>query len=165
MTTNHMDFDPNESIDLAQLFAMVQRWAWLFLVGILLGAAGAYFYSRTQTPVYEATTNILVTRNSQQTVGDLTQSMNLTQLVETYVRMLSMDEFLGIVSQRVNYPVQAENVDVSALTNTQIIELRVQDIDPARAAQIADTMVAVLVEQNESLQASREKSRSPNYRS
>ena len=150
-----MDFDPNESIDLAQLFAMVQRWAWLFLVGILLGAAGAYFYSRTQTPVYEATTNILVTRNSQQTVGDLTQSMNLTQLVETYVRMLSMDEFLGIVSQRVNYPVQAENVDVSALTNTQIIELRVQDIDPARAAQIADTMVAVLVEQNESLQASR----------
>ena len=153
--TSQADETWDETIDFKRLFAVLQRWLWLLFVGLTIGALSAYIYSRTQTPVYEATTNILVTRNSQQTVVDLTQSLNLTQLVETYVRMLSMDEFLDIVSQRVNYEVTAENVNVSALQNTQIIELRVEDVDPRRAALIADTMVAVLVEQNETLQASR----------
>jgi len=145
----------DETIDFRRLFAVLQKWVWLLVAGLAIGAISAYIFSRTQTPVYEATTNILVTRNSQQTVADLTQSLNLSQLVETYVRILSMDDFLGIVSQRVDYEVAAENVDVSALTNTQIIELQVQDADPRRAARIADTMVAVLIEQNETLQASR----------
>ena len=149
---------PNEfedTIDFKRLFNTLQRWAWLLVLVTLLGAAAAYFYSRQQTPVYEATTNILVTRNSQQTVGDISQSLNLSQLVETYVRMLSLDEFLGIVSERLDYKVASGNVNVSALTNTQVIQLKVEDVDPARAALIADTMVIVLGEQNESLQAGR----------
>jgi len=65
---------PNEfedTIDFKRLFTTLQRWAWLLVLVTVLGAAVAYFYSRQQTPVYEATTNILVTRNSQQTVGDI----------------------------------------------------------------------------------------------
>lgn len=149
---------PNEfedSIDFKRLFTTLQRWAWLLVLVTVLGAAVAYFYSRQQTPVYEATTNILVTRNSQQTIGDISQSLNLSQLVETYVRMLSLDEFLGIVSERLDYNVNTGNVNVSALTNTQVIQLKVEDVDPVRAALIADTMVIVLGEQNESLQAGR----------
>ncbi|MEW6401069.1 MAG: polysaccharide biosynthesis tyrosine autokinase, partial [Chloroflexota bacterium] len=145
----------DETIDFRRLLTVVQRWAWLLALGLVIGAVAAFIFSRMQTPMYEATTNILVTRNSQQTVGDLTQSLSLTQLVETYVRMLSMDEFLGIVSERVNYEVIAENVSVSALANTQIIVLHVQDMDPARASLIADTMVLVLIERNEALQAGR----------
>ena len=79
---------------------------------------------RQQTPVYEANTSILVTLNSQPSIGDLSQSLDLTQLVETYVRMLSLDQFLGIVSQRLGYKVDAKNVDVTSLPNTQVIQLR-----------------------------------------
>ena len=145
----------DDSIDFKKIFTTLQQWAWLLILGAALSAGSAYFYSRQQTPVYEATTNILVTRNSQQTVGDLSQSLNLSQLVETYVRMLSLDEFLNIVSQRLGYEVAVGIVKVSALTNTQVIQLKVQDTDPARAALIADTMVIVLGEQNETLQAGR----------
>jgi len=142
-------------VDFKRIFTALQRWAWLMIVMMTLGAVAAYYYSRQQTPVYEATTNILVTRNSQPSIGDLSQTLNFSQIVETYVRMLSLDEFLGIVSQRVGYPVDSENVTVSALTNTQVIQLQVRDVDPARAALIADTMVVVLGEQNETLQAGR----------
>jgi polysaccharide biosynthesis transport protein len=145
----------DDAIDFKRLFTTLQRWAWLLVLAAVLSAVCAYIYSRQQTPVYEATTNILVTRNSQQSIGDLSQTLNLSQIVETYVRMLSLDEFLGIVSQRLGYKVEADNVKVSALTNTQVIQLQVQDIDPARAALIADTMVTVLREQNETLQAGR----------
>ncbi len=145
----------DDAIDFKRLFAALQKWAWLLILVTALGAGSAYYYSRQQTPVYEATTNILVTRNSQQTIGDISQSLNLSQLVETYVRMLTLDEFLGIVSERLGYTVTTGNVNVAALTNTQVIQLRVQDTDASRAALIADTMVTVLGEQNESLQAGR----------
>ena len=143
------------AIDFRRLLSALQRWAWLLMLATAVGAVFAYLYSRQQTPVYEATTNVLVTLNSQQSIGDLSTSLNLSQLVETYVRMLSLDEFLGIVSQRVGYKVDVKNVDVTSLPNTQVIQLKVQDVDPARAAKIADTMVTVLREQNETLQAGR----------
>lgn len=145
----------DDAIDFKRLFTTLQTWAWLLILAAVLSAVSAFIYSRTQTPVYEATTNVLVTRNSQQTVGDLSQSLNLSQLVETYVRMLSLDEFLNTVSERLGYKVDKGNINVSALTNTQVIQLKVQDPDPARAAQIADAMVVVLGEKNESLQAGR----------
>jgi capsular exopolysaccharide synthesis family protein len=144
-----------EKIDFKRLFSVLQRWAWLFVLLMLVGAASAYGFSRRQTPVYEATTNILVSRSSQQQVADISQSLNITQLVETYSKMLSMQEFLDIVSERQKYEVQPGNISVKALPNTQVIELRVQDENPVRAAQIADTMVSVLRERNESLQAGR----------
>ncbi len=152
---NEFEDNFDDAVDFKRLFTTLQRWVWLLVLAAVLSAFSAYVYSRQQTPVYEATTNILVTRNSQQSVGDISQSLNFSQLVETYVRMLSLDEFLGIVSQRLGYEVETENVNVSALTNTQVIELKVEDVDPARAALIADTMVLVLGEQNETLQAGR----------
>jgi succinoglycan biosynthesis transport protein ExoP len=152
---NEFEDNFDDAIDFKRLFAILRSWVWLLILVVVLCAVSAYFYSRQQTPVYEATTNILVTRNSQQSLGDLSQTLNLSQIVETYVRMLSLDEFLGIVSQRLGYKVETENVDVSALPNTQVIQLKVQDVDPNRAALIADTMVTVLGEQNETLQAGR----------
>ena len=152
---NEFEDTSADAIDFNKLLFTLQRWAWLLALCAVIGAATAYFFSARQTPIYEAATDILVTRNSQQSVGDLTQSMNLTQLVETYKSMLVMNEFLGIVSERLNYAVPGGSVTVSAPPNTQIIELRVQDTDPARAALIADTMVVVLGEQNETLQAGR----------
>ncbi len=153
--SNEFEHNSDVAIDFKRLLAILQQWAWLLILAVALGAAAAYAFSRQQTPVYEATTNILVTRNPQPTVGDLTQSLDLSQLLTTYVRMLSLDEFLGIVSQRVGYKVDPKNINVSALTNTQVIQLKVQDVDPKRAALIADTMVKVLGEQNETLQAGR----------
>lgn len=153
--SNEFEDNYDDAIDFRRIFSALLRWLWLLLLVTAIGVASAYFYSRQQTPVYEATTNVLVTRNSQQTIGDISQSLNITQLVETYVRMLTLNEFLGIVSERLGYTVATGNVKVSALTNTQVIQLHVQDTDPARAALIADTMVIVLGEQNESLQAGR----------
>jgi polysaccharide biosynthesis transport protein len=153
---------PNESennfdaaIDFKRLFTILQNWAWLLILVTVLGALSAYGCSRLQTPVYEATTNILITRNLQQSVGDFSQTLSLSEVVQTYVSRLSLDEFLETVSQRLGYKVETDNVNVSALPNTQVIQLRVQDVDPVRAALIADTMINLLREQNEALQAGR----------
>jgi len=154
--TNQSETANDDVLDLKKIFFILQKWLWLLIVGAVLSATAAYFFSIRQTPVYQATTNILVARNSsQQTVGDISQSLNLTQLVETYVRMMGTDEFLRVVSQKIGYTIQPDAVEVSGLPNTQVIELKVQDEDSARAALIADTMVSLLRERNETLQAGR----------
>jgi capsular exopolysaccharide synthesis family protein len=142
-------------IDLKKLFTILLRWTWLLVLGAVMSAVASFLFSQRQTPVYEATTSILVTRSSVPTVADLSQTLSLSQVVDTYVRMMSADEFLDIVSQKMGYQVETENVNVVALPNTQVIQLQVQDIDPVRAALTADTMVKILREQNAAMQAGR----------
>lgn len=152
---NEFEDSVNYANDSKRLLTTLQRWSWFLILMVAVGAGSTYLYSRLQTPVYEATTSILVTRNSQQTLADLSQTLSLSQLVDTYVRMLSLDEFLETVSQRLSYKVETRNVDVSAFPNTQVIQLQVRDNDPIRATRIADTMVVVLEEQTDTLIAGR----------
>ena len=76
--TNDFEDSFDDVIDFKKLITTLQMWVWLLVLLTVIGASAAYFYSRQQTPVYEATTNVLVTRNSQQSVGDISQSLNLS---------------------------------------------------------------------------------------
>jgi len=139
--TGQKDEMRDVTIDLGKLLAVLQTWVWLLVAGVAVGAIAAYIFSRTQTPVYEASTNILVTRNSEQTVANVTQPLNLTQLVEMYVRMLSMDDFLGIVSERVDYEVTAENVK----NRIGVVSFTIDKIHPHEIAYLLDERAAILV--------------------
>jgi uncharacterized protein involved in exopolysaccharide biosynthesis len=47
-------------MELKRYFALARRWAWLGILGLLLGAAGGYFYSAQQTPLYQASTRFVI---------------------------------------------------------------------------------------------------------
>jgi Mrp family chromosome partitioning ATPase/uncharacterized protein involved in exopolysaccharide biosynthesis len=47
--------------------------------------------------------------------------------------------------------IKADNIQVSTIPNTLIIQIKVQDTDSQRAATIANTLVEVLIQQNENL--------------
>ncbi len=96
----------------------------------------------------------MITRpSSQGQVADITQSLNVQQISQTYVALLTQDSIMSDVFQRAGD--LGEKVTVSEVSNTQLIDIRVQGSDPAHAATIADTMVQVLIEQNELTQTGR----------
>jgi len=143
-------------LDIKRLLDLLRRNIWLLLFGVLISGLAAYGASRVQTPIYEASTQVMVTRSSSQgPVTDLTQALNSQQISQTYVELLSQDWVREAVAGRVGGVITKKQVQVSAAANTQIIRITVEDPDPARAAFIADTLVDVLIEQNESIQASR----------
>jgi uncharacterized protein involved in exopolysaccharide biosynthesis len=39
---------------------LLRRWAWLLILGVLLGGGAAYAFSVTQSPLYQATTRVMV---------------------------------------------------------------------------------------------------------
>jgi polysaccharide biosynthesis transport protein len=62
---------------------------------------------------------------------------------------------LDPASERLGYNVSAGQITLLRIADTQMMELRVQDSSPQRAAEIANILVDVLIEQNEALLASR----------
>src|SRR3972149_4852972 len=139
---------------LKQYIQIVQRWAWLLVLGLVLGGAGGYVASRLQDPVYQASTRALVVRAPQDRSTDPTYFTD-QQLVQTYVELLNTQPVRDGASERLGYEVDEKQIKVKQTLNTQIIDLTIEDQDPRRAADIANILVEVLIEQNETLQAGR----------
>lgn len=133
---------------------MVRRWAWLLVLGLILGASAGYFGSTYQKPVYEASTQLLVIRAPQDRSSDLTY-LSDQQQVQTYIQLLNTQPVRDNASARLGFKMEKEQVKIQQIRDTQIIEVTVEDHDPQHAADIANILVEVLIEQNETLQSSR----------
>jgi capsular exopolysaccharide synthesis family protein len=141
-------------MELKQYLSLLRRWAWLLGLGVILGALIGYIASLYQVPVYEASTRILVTHAPQDKTSDMTYLTD-QQLTQTYVQLLTTQPVLDAVSLQLVYTVDPHRINVKPIANTQIIQLSFEDNDPARAAAVANTLVKVLIDQNENLQAGR----------
>lgn len=141
-------------MELKQYLQIIRRWIWLLVLGLILGAAGGYAASRMQEPVYQASTRALVMRAPQERSSDLTY-LSDQQLVQTYVQLLNTQPVRDGASEVLGFAVEKDQVRVQQTRDTQIIEVIIEDGDPQQAYQIANVLVQVLIEQNESLQAGR----------
>ncbi len=141
-------------MELKQYLEMLRRWAWLLILGLVLGAAGGYVGSRLQTPIYQANTRIMAMRASQGTTSDLT-ILNDQQLAQTYIQLLTTKPVLDAAATDLGFGIDAKQLQIQQVGTTQVIQLTVEDKDPTRSAAIANTLVQSLIDQNENLQAGR----------
>ena len=141
-------------MELRQYLQIIRRWAWLLIVGLILGGAGGYVGSRMQEPVYQASTRAMVLRAPQERPSDLSY-LSDQQLVQTYVQLLNTQPVRDGASARLGYAIGKEQITVQQTRDTQIIEVIVEDGNPQRVAEIANVLVDVLIEQNETLQTGR----------
>ena len=141
-------------MELKQYLQIVQRWAWLLILGLVLGAAGGYFASRYQTPVYQATTRAMVMRAPQEKSSDYTY-LSDQQLTQTYIQLVTTQPVLDAVAEQLGYGISKDQIIVQQLRDTQVIQLTVEDQNPQRASDIANVLVEKLIAQNEILQSGR----------
>lgn len=143
-------------MELKRFLTLARRWVWLLILGVALGAAGGYFRSASQTPVFQASTRFIILRAAQTSAEYYYSSyLDNQQLVQTYIQLLTTDKVLDAASEKLGYPVSAGQATASQVTETQFVSLTVSDTNPEHAAAIANVMVDVLIEQNEELQAIR----------
>lgn len=143
-------------MELRQYLSIARRWAWLLILGLVLGAAGGYFGSNYQTPVYQSATRILVMRPSQGAANSADLSyLNDQQLTQTYLQLLTTQPVLEAASADLGFVIDVKQISVQQIGTTQIIKLTVEDPDSTRAASIANQLVMSLIEQNEKLQSGR----------
>jgi polysaccharide biosynthesis transport protein len=120
------------------------------ILGLVLGACVGIVAARLQVPVYEATTKVYVSRTRQQGNSDLL-SMNDEQLLAINLQLAKSQPVLNEVISQLGSKVSPDNIEVTVIPNTLMIQIKVVDPDPQRAATIANLLVQTLIHQNEAL--------------
>ena len=150
---------PTFSDDLRRYLALAWRWAWLMILAAVLSAAAAYLVSKRMTPVYQASTTLLISQATNNQTTDYNSILTSERLASTYAEMITQRPVLEAVIQKLHLPFDAvelgKAVSVQPVNNTQLIEIQVEDTGPARAAQTANALYAIFAEQNQALQSSR----------
>lgn len=133
---------------------LAKRWAWLLGVGVLIGLIGGLIYSLVQEPVYQATTKVMVLGAPQSNLNDIL-NQNTELLSQTFTELLVTRPVLEAASERLGYYISSSQVRVQQVRGAQLIQIVVEDSDPQKATEIANTLVTVFLEQNAKIQSSR----------
>ena len=143
-------------MELKLILQLVRRWAWLLTIGLLVGGGIGYVLSIYQTPEYEARAKILVmepVRNSNTSTSTSLKASK--EMADTYLELLFTQPILDATSQKVGATLHTSQIRAERVGETGLLEVVIRDTDPERAALMANTLVQVLIEQNDALQTSR----------
>ncbi|MFO7664001.1 MAG: polysaccharide biosynthesis tyrosine autokinase [Chloroflexota bacterium] len=141
-------------MELKLIFTMIRRWSWLLIIGLLIGGGAGYMISMYQMPEYESTTKVMVMQASVNNVSP-TPKITDEELAKTFIELLVTQPVLEATSQKVGTTVKPTQIKAQQIRNTRLLQVTVRDSDPQRAALVANTLVEVLINQNEALQISR----------
>lgn len=141
---------PSRGMQPDQLRKLTRKWAIPIILVAILGAAGSYLVSRRLTPSYQATGRVLVVA-APGTTGSGTLNINSTEATSTAASLLTEPALLQHVIRELGLHTNATNLakDVSATaeTNTELVDVTVNDPSPAHAADIANALMAAYVAQ------------------
>lgn len=147
-------------MEIKHYMALIWRWAWLILLGLLLAGATAYLVSKQTTPVYNASARLLIDEAPGTNSGnEYSQVLMEQRLALTYVELMTTRPILEKTVEVLDLPfssnVLAGMITVSAPQDTQIINVSVEDTDPERAAAIANTLGDVFIAENQARESLR----------
>ncbi len=147
------------SDDLRRYIGLLWHWAWLLVLVTVLAAGAAYLISQRLTPVYEASTTLLINEAQSNQTTDYTAILTSERLARTYAAMMTKKPVLEAVMAELGLTMDLkdleEAVSVQPVRDTQLIDVTAEDPDPQRAANIANAIYRIFQSQNQALQASR----------
>jgi non-specific protein-tyrosine kinase len=148
------------SDDLRRYISLLMQWAWLLALVTVLAAATAYLVSKRMTPVYQASTTIMINEAPSTKATDYTSILTSERLARTYTEMITKVPVLQAAIDRLELSGMeagdlAKAVRVELVRDTQLIVVRVENTDAQLAADLANTIFTVFNEQIKELQSSR----------
>jgi len=138
-----------ETISLKELLETLKKRLRLILsitfIAILLSGLVSYFFL---TPIYQASTQLLVNQSkSDQSVYNPSEVQTNLQLINTYNVIIKSPAILELVIKDLNLNMTVgelnEKITVESQTNSQVVNLSVQDESPVMAAKIANDIAKV----------------------
>jgi uncharacterized protein involved in exopolysaccharide biosynthesis len=137
-------------IEPTQLLSIARRWAGLLALGLIVGLLAGYLTSSLQTPIYKASTRLLISNELQGKSSDFA-GLTDQQLVLTYIELLRTKQLRDTVSERMGIEINSDQLRVQQVTNTQIIEINVEGQDPEQMARFANALALTLIQETETM--------------
>ena len=154
---------PEEEIDLREYLRVLRRWLWLIILCTVIAAAGAYIVSAYFIkPVYRAEVALMVEpRASSSGTIQYQDVLAGERIARTYAEIIKARPVLENVLVKLGLPPDLPESEfpfkpsVQAVRDTQLIRVSVESEDPKLAADAANTLAEVFVEERAKSQAER----------
>ncbi len=144
-------------MELKRYFAVIWKWLWLIVLSTLVAAGASYYATSQQPKLYQATATLLVGQSLMSinpNPGDLGTSSLLAQ---TYVQIARTSAVIeGVIEAtgvRMSPEALRDRISANSVPGTQLLEVRVTDSDPERAAVIANEVAAQMALQGPAAEA------------
>lgn len=142
-------------MEIRQYLNLARKWAWLMILGLIIGGAGTYYYSSQQPEVFQTSSRIMVSRAPEETTGNYYSVYNDLQLAKTYAQLIPAEPVMQAASEKLGYPISSGQISVQQVPDSLLLDVTVKDSDPVRAAEIANSLIDVFIDYNENLQKGR----------
>ncbi len=149
-------------MELRQYWDLLKKWLWLIVLTAVVAGAAAFFFSSRQTPIYRASTRLMVSQTGNNTAySNYADILAAERLSNTYAQMLTSRRLIQAAITKtglegVVYPSDlAGAISVQPVRDTQLIDLSVEYPDPVIAAKLANALPEVFVEFNNQQQTAR----------
>ncbi|MDR7002197.1 Wzz/FepE/Etk N-terminal domain-containing protein [Neobacillus niacini] len=138
-----------ETISLQELLQTLKKRLRLILsitfIAVLISGVVSYFFL---TPIYQASTQLLVNQSkNEQNLYNYNEVQTNLQLINTYNVIIKSPAILELVIKDLNLHMTVkelnEKITVQNETNSQVVNLSVQDTNPAKAVKIANKTAAI----------------------
>ncbi len=142
-------------MELTTYFRTVWKWLWLIVLSTGVAAFFSYMAVRNQPDTYQAKTTLIVGQvlnQAEPNSYDLYMAQNLAQTYTEIARRQTVQEATKAALDMEWLP----GYSVSLVEGTQLLEIRVTDSDPLRAAAVADELATQLIEQTPTSQSEQE---------
>jgi non-specific protein-tyrosine kinase len=148
------------SESIRQYLGLVWHWAWLLILATVVAGLTAFLVSRRITPVYQASATLMVNLAPSNQTTSYNSVLTSNLMTQTYAQMMIKEPVLrGVIDKLglkdMNVTQLGKLITVKPSLNTQLIAITAQDTNPQRAADIANTLGAVFVDINHSIESDR----------
>jgi non-specific protein-tyrosine kinase len=144
-------------LELKHYASHLWRWSWLIALSALVAGAATFVVSSRMVPIYQATTTLLI--NAAPIASRAQDAGPSESMMRTYATLLQTRPVLEAVVAELQLPMDAGDVDalvsVTPVRMTQLLSVNAQSTDAQLAADIANELARVAIQQNRELQAER----------
>jgi non-specific protein-tyrosine kinase len=152
-------------MELKQYWHLLRKWTWLLILGAVVAAGTSFLVSRNTTPVYQASTTLLVTPGSVQSLDSYSSLISSEWLARTYAQLLGSAPVLEETYRRLGLTPGGDpagagsgsgfSLSAEPVRDTQLISLSVEGTDPELITAAANTLIQVFIEWQQGIQTSR----------
>lgn len=147
-------------MEFRDIMNLIWKWLWLIIIATALATGGAYFISQYTTPVYRATTTLLISEpGASAQTDEFTAILTSERLARSYAERLTNRHVLEDVIATTGLSATPEDleelIEVQLVRDTQLIELSVEHTSPQVAQLIANEVPKAFATRNQEQQTQR----------
>ena len=146
-----------QEIRLDEIFdALKKRWLMIVSITLIAAIIAAVLSFFVIKPKYEASTKLFIGKEEAESQGYSQNDVTMYQkLMKTYTATIKTKELvekdLGSSNSEVNIKNVLENLTVTSLTDTQILEIKYESIDPIEAKNVIEEITDEFIETSKKL--------------